>query len=69
MVGSSYRTYTCDLSGMAVPAQTAIVNLSMSDSFSGSTICPKVDKYMSAGGKTYYSKSGSNVIVVLPMRH
>lgn len=33
MVGSSYRTYTCDLSGMAVPAQTAIVNLSMSDSF------------------------------------
>ena len=62
MVGSSYRTYTCDLSGMAVPAQTAIVNLSMSDSFSGSTICPEVDKYMSAGGGTYYSKSGSNVI-------
>ena len=51
MVGSSYRTYTCDLSGMAVPAQTAIVNLSMSDSFSGSTICPEVDKCMSAGGK------------------
>lgn len=61
---NSYQTYTCDLRGVAVPATTAIVNLYMTDSFSQGKICSEVQKYMSAGGKTYYSPNGgtSNVI-------
>lgn len=62
--GNSYQTYTCDLRGIAVPATTAIVNLSMTDNFPQGKECSEVEKYMSAGGKTYYSSSGgkSNVI-------
>ena len=62
--GDDYRTYTCNLSGTAVPAQTAIIRLSMNDSFEGGTVCPEVDKYMSAGGKTYYSTVGSKSNVI-----
>lgn len=64
LLGDDYRTYTCDLSGLAVPAQTAIINLSMSDNFGEGTICPEVDKYMRAGGKTYYSTVGSKSNVI-----
>lgn len=55
-----YTTYTCDLTGDAVPATTAIVNLTMTDSFPPGNTCGKVEKYMRAGLKTYYSSSGSN---------
>lgn len=64
LLGGDYRTYTCDLSRMAVPAQTAIINLSMSDNFGTGTVCPEVAKYMSAGGKTYYNTVGNNSNVI-----
>lgn len=61
--GSNYKTYTCDLRN-AVPATTAIVNLSISDNFPQGTVCPEVEKYMSAGGKTYYSRSGGSSDII-----
>ena len=62
--GNDYKTYTCDLSGTSVPKTTAIVNLYMTDNFPQGKECAEVEKYMSAGGKTYYSPSGgtSNII-------
>lgn len=58
--GNGYRTYTCDLTGVAVPAVTEIKSLSITDSFPQGTVCSEVDKYISAGGSTYYSTSGSS---------
>lgn len=54
----SYKTYTCDLRGTAVPADTYIINMNMTDQFPQGKACSEVEKYMSAGGKTYYNRSG-----------
>ncbi len=46
-----------------VPSQTAIVNMSITDSFFRGSACTELNKYMSAGGKTYYNTgSGENTI-------
>lgn len=55
--GDKYSTYTFDLRG-AVPAKSEIISMSISDVFSQGNECYEVEKYMSAGGKTYYSESG-----------
>lgn len=60
---SGYNTYTCDLRG-AVPAQTSIVSLSVTNSFPEGTVCSEVDKSLSAGGKTYYNTTGTGGIVI-----
>lgn len=52
------NTYVCDLRE-AVQKNTAIVNLSIKDSFISGTECNEVDKWMSAGGKTYRNTSGT----------
>lgn len=60
LFGNAYQTYSCDLRN-AFPSTTAIINLSLSDSFSNGS-CPHLSKYMSAGGKTYYNTAGNNAI-------
>lgn len=60
-INGNYKTYTCDLSGTAVPSTTSIVNLSITDSFPKGTECSEVVKYMSAGGKTYYASSNDTL--------
>ncbi len=62
--GGGYSTYTFDLRGESVPAITAIVNLTMTDSFPRGKECTEVARYMSAGGKTYYSTNGSGSGIV-----
>ncbi len=59
--GDDYRTYTCNLTGTAVPAQTAIINLSISNKFPQGKECSEVMGYMRAGGKTYYTSSSGAV--------
>lgn len=60
-ITGSYRTYTCDLTGTAVPAQTAIINLSISSKFPQGKVCSEVESYMRAGGKTYYASTSGTV--------
>ena len=59
MWGDDYQTYTCNMHNV-VPAQSIILDLSISDNFPDGGYCGEVEKYMKAGGKTYYaSNSGS----------
>lgn len=58
--GDDYRTYTCNLTGV-VPADTAIVSLSMTDSFPQGKECSEMLSYMSAGGRTYYRSSSGDI--------
>ncbi|MCM1266567.1 MAG: pre-peptidase C-terminal domain-containing protein [Bacteroidales bacterium] len=53
-----YKTYTCDLRGVAVPEYSSIVNMNITDTFPKGKVCNEVEKYMSASGKTYYNRSG-----------
>lgn len=62
--GGGYSTYTFDLRKEIVPANTSIVNLTMTDSFPRGTECTEVARSMSAGGKTYYSTNGSGSGIV-----
>lgn len=62
-LGNTYKTYVCDLNGI-VPAQTAIVNLSMSDSITSGNKCTEIEKYMMAGGKRYSNDSGGQSDVI-----
>jgi len=59
LLGTGYKTYTLDLTGTAVPPVTEIINLYMADSFPSGGSCTEVDKYMSAGGNTYYNTAGT----------
>lgn len=59
--GSNYQTFTCDLRGSAVPKNSRIINLSIKDSFPLGKECREVEKYMRAGGMTYYSPSGGSI--------
>ena len=63
-----YKTYTCDLGGTAVPAVTAIINMNMTDKFPQGKECYEVEKYMSAGGKTYYNSSGGGSGIINNIR-
>lgn len=58
---STYATYTCDLRD-AVPAQTEIINLYVTDHFSGTgATCSSVNKRLTAGGNTY-SNTGTGYV-------
>lgn len=57
------NTYVCDLRE-AVPKDTAILNLSITDSFISGTACSEVDKWLSAGGKTYRNTSGTGSPII-----
>lgn len=59
LLGTGYKTYTLDLTGTAVPADAQILYLYMDDSFPLGGSCAEVDKYMSAGGSTYYNTPGT----------
>lgn len=56
--GDDYRTYSCNMAGV-VPSQTAIQYMSISNNFPQGNVCPEVESYMQAGGRKYYSSSGS----------
>lgn len=65
LFGGTYKTYNCDLSnGLSFPKETAIINLSLKDNFPTGNECSEVDKYMKAGGKTYYNTSGTGSSVI-----
>lgn len=55
--GDDYRTYTFDISSGVVPSQTAIVSISLANSFSDGNSCSEIESYMSASSGTYYSDS------------
>ena len=62
-LGNTYKTYVCNLKGI-VPAETAIVNLSLTDNITSGDKCTEIEKYMMAGGKTYYNASGGTSDVI-----
>lgn len=64
----NYKTYTCDLRGIAVPAKAYIININMTDKFPQGKECYEVEKYMSAGGKTYYNSSGGKSGIINNIR-
>lgn len=65
LFGGTYRSYNCDFSdGYSFPKEMAIINLSLKDDFPTGSGCAEVDKYMRAGGKTYYNTSGTGSSVI-----
>ena len=56
--GNGYRTYICNLKNQVVPAHTSIVKMAIVDNFPNGNVCTEVDKYMMAGGRTYYNRTG-----------
>lgn len=64
LYANGYQTYGLDLIGGGTPEITAIVNMSIKDTFPDGKKCLEVEKYMSAGGKTYYSAAGGDSDVI-----
>lgn len=60
-VGANYSTYSFDLRN-AVPKQTKIIELSLSDSFISSATCSNMSKRLTAGGRSYYNTVGREQI-------
>lgn len=56
--GGTYQSYTVDLTD-DVPADSKIISLSITDSFSSGTTCNELDKRLTAGLKSYYNTSGT----------